>query len=163
MYKENFCTYTYIFGGDFWAPMNLGKDGKYHDSGDNYIIEVSMPTKYKSKKAAKEDRSFIQFRNLEGHIVLIIWSGWEQGKDNTGKWYEHNSGEVLDIIHWQDWTRYKIAKQKTEAKDKCCNTDTDYIPDATPWDELFGVENLPADWCCNVESLYYSIISNINN
>lgn len=33
----------------------------------------------------------------------------------------------------------------------------DYVPDATPWDELFNIKNQPDGWVNTVESLDYCI------
>ncbi len=151
-------TFIYEFGGDFWAPNELGEDGKWHDAGNNYIIEVPLPIQYASIEEAKASNVSLQFRKYKGHIALIIWSGWKQGNDKDGKWFERVDAEILDIIYWEDWTKYKLAKEKPECQEKLCSDiSTDYIPDATSWDGLFHVENLPDNWFCTVEGLYYCI------
>jgi len=141
--------YRYNFMGDF-------------NAGDfNYSIEVLMPTKYKTPEEAKGDKGSLRFEKQNDHIVLVIYSGWVQGFDENHQWHEHVDGKVLDIIQWSEWWRYKVAKAKVKDAEMPCVIDySDYIPDATNWDELFDVENRPDNWTCIVESLAYSIIGN---
>lgn len=145
--KKKEQTYIYQFCGDFWA------------NSKNYQIEVAMPTKYKTVKEAKGDKSSLRFEKRDNHIVLVVYSSWEQGFVN-GKWHESVAGEVLDIIKWEHWYKYKISVAKDNVFQKVIiDGMSDFVPDATPWDELFSVESLDDNWCCTVESLAYFICS----
>lgn len=141
-------TYIHNFFGDFWA------------NDKNYQIEIYMPTKHESPEQAKDDSSSARFEKHDGHIVLVIYSDWVQGFDGNGKWREHVNGEILDIIHWADWWKYKMSVAKPECPQgyggDSCN---DYVPCATNWDELFKVEELSDQWGNTVESLAYSVLA----
>lgn len=141
--------YIHEFFGDFWV------------NNRNYQIEVPMPTKYKTANEAKCDKSSLRFEKHDGHIVLVIYSKWEQGMIE-GMWYEHVAGEVLDIIKWEDWHRYKISMAKGEGTEGVGDYDSGYVPSATNWDELFNVEKREDGWGCTVESLAYSVYRYFN-
>lgn len=141
--------YIYKFFGDFWAKNR------------NYQIEVPMPTKYKTITEAKADNSSLRFEKHDEHIVLVVYSNWEQGMIQ-GKWHEHVAGEVLDIIKWEDWYRYKISMAKEKGIEDIGDSDSSYVPSAINWDELFDIKNLKDNWSCTVESIAYSIFSYFN-
>jgi hypothetical protein len=143
-FNPNSHAFIYEFFGDFWV-------GDY-----NYQIEVPMPLRYHTVKEAEGNKCSLQFCKQDGHIVLAIYSDWDQGMKD-GKWYEHVAGEVLDVIHWEDWSRFKISKCKTSGSQDVSDPISNYIPDATNWDTLFDVENRPDNWTCTVEGLAYSI------
>lgn len=137
-------TYIHEFFGDFWV------------NNRNYQIEVPMPTKYKTAEEAKCDSGSLRFEKRDGHIVLVIYSKWEQGMIKD-KWYEHVAGTILDIIKWEDWYRYKMSMAKEEGADNLYDPNSCYVPSATNWDELFNVESLEDSWVCTVESLAYVV------
>lgn len=142
--------YLYEFFGDFWA------------NNRNYQIEIIMPTKYTTPKDAKADSSSARFEKHDGHVVLVIYSDWEQGMEN-GKWFEHVAGSVLDVIHWEDWNKYKMSQAKGEGIEGMGNDPiTDYVPCSTKWDELFDVSSLSDNWGYSVESLAYTVLAYIN-
>lgn len=70
--------------------------------------------------------------------------------DKNGKWCETVCGKVIETIHWNEWWKYRCSKSNSDA----CK---DYEPDATPWNELFEINNFPKGWRNTVESLAYSI------
>ncbi|WP_321994617.1 hypothetical protein [Clostridium butyricum] len=142
-------SYIYEFFGDFWV------------NNRNYQIEVGMPTKYKTIEEAKGDNSSLRFEKHDEHIVLVIYSNWKQGMI-SGKWHENVAGEVLDIIKWEDWYRYKISMAKEQGIEGVGDSDSGYVPSATNWDELFDVKNKEDTWGCTVESLAYSICKYFN-
>lgn len=81
-----------------------------------------------------------------------------KGRQN-GEWFEHVDGNIIDTIKWEEHWKYKISKSKVISKNMklVCDGLTDYVPDATPWDELFDIENQPKGWVNTVESLAYGI------
>lgn len=137
-------TYIYEFSGDFWV------------NNRNYQIEVPMPTKYKTAEEAKYDKSSLRFEKRDGHIVLVVYSKWEQGM-NDGEWYEHVAETILGIIKWEDWYRYKMSMAKEGGDDNIYDANSCYVPNATNWDELFNVGSLEDSWACTIESLAYSV------
>lgn len=153
--------YTYMFCGDFYKKKL--QNGKFHDDldGYNYSIEVPIPIKYDSVKDAKGCNCSLQFEVEDGHVVLRVYDGWEQGMKD-GKWIEHVDGNVIDTIRWEEHWKYKMARSKGGAKEMefCTDMCLDYVPDATPWDDLFDIKNQPEGWCCTVESLAYSLSAN---
>lgn len=148
MYK-----YRYLFYGDFFGKLH--KDQDYYD----FQIEVTIPIDYNTRNEAIHCPCSLQFEKENGHAVLHIYSNWLQGKNKKGNWFEHVEGEIIETIQWQEHWKYKISRSKVFSKDMGGFVDAckDYLPDATPWDELFDIENQPDDWKNTVESLAYSI------
>lgn len=138
--------YIYMFRGDFSVKTR------------DYFIEIPMPTKHKTIESAKNDKSSARFEKRNGHVVIVIYSNWEQGIKN-GKWYEHVSGSELEIIHWENWYRYQIAQDNGKEQVGLIDPCTDYLPFSQNWDELFDVNNLSDDWSCTIENLAYSILT----
>lgn len=141
----------YLYEGtfDFWW------------NGWNYNLEVQMPVKHGTIEAAKQDKSSCRFEKRDGHVVLVIYSGWEQGMKD-GKWYEHVAGEELAVYRWEDWHLWKMTKAKEKELSGIIDAIQDYLPYAENWDVLFDVEQLPEGWGLTPESLAYSIISYVN-
>lgn len=141
--------YIYEATFDFWW------------NGWNYSMDVQMPVKYTDIEMAKHDKSFCRFEKRDGHVVLVIYSSWEQGiKD--GKWYEHIAGEELAVYRWEDWHLWKMTKAKEKELPSMIDAIQDYLPYAENWDVLFGVDELPEEWVLTPESLAYSILSYAN-
>lgn len=138
--------YIYKSFGDFWVGNR------------NYQIEVPIPVKYDTAEKAKTDNSSLRFEKRDGRIVLVIYSDWKQGM-NDGKWYEYVAGNVLDVIYWEEWYKYKISIAKEEGNDNLYDPNSCYVPSATNWDELFDVENLEDNWSFTVESLAYAVFA----
>lgn len=80
-------------------------------NGWNYNLEVQMPTKYKSIEEARQNKNSCRFEKRDGHVILVIYTGWEQGMKN-GKWYEHIAGEELAVYRWEDWHLWKMTKKR---------------------------------------------------
>lgn len=89
----------------------------------------------------------------------VLYSNWQQGFDKSEKWFEHVDGSIVDTIKWEEWWRYKTSKSKVISNEMgdYVNATTDYLPDATPWDELFDIKNQPEGWQNTVESQAYFI------
>lgn len=151
--------YRHLFSGDFYRKKLV--DGKLYDDHDyyNFQIEVPIPINYDTKEEAKGCPGSLRFEVEDGHVVLRIYSNWQQGLDKNGQWYEHVDGNVIDTIRWEEYWKYKIARSKVVSNDMGGFIDAweDYVPDATPWDELFDIKNQPEGWCNTVESLAYNI------
>jgi len=141
--------YLYECTFDFWW------------NGWNYNLEVQMPVKYGTIEAAKQDKSSCRFEKRDGHVVLVIYSGWEQGMKD-GKWYEHVAGEELAVYRWEDWHLWKMTNAKEKELSGMIDAIQDYLPYAENWDVLFGVDELPEGWGLTPESLAYRIISYVN-
>lgn len=141
----------YLYEGtfDFWW------------NGWNYNLEVQMPVKYGTIETAKQDKSSCRFEKRDGHVVLVIYSGWEQGMKD-GKWYEHVAGEELAVYRWEDWYLWKMTKAKEKELSGMIDAIQDYLPYAENWNALFGVKELPEGWGLTPESLAYRIISYVN-
>ena len=94
-----------------------------------------------------------------GHVVLRIYNNWMQGVNKNGEWFERVDGNIIDTIKWEEHWKYKMSRSRVASKDMepVIDSYTDYVPDATPWDELFDIQNQPAKWTNTVESLAYSI------
>ncbi len=151
--------YRYLFYGDFYRKIM--RDGKLYDDLDyyNFQIEVPIPIDYNTKDEAIHCPCSLRFETENGHVVLKIYSNWHQGLDEKGTWNEHVEGVVIETIKWEEHWKYKISKSRVIAKDMGAFIDAsaDYIPDATPWDELFDIKNQPDGWKNTVESQAYSI------
>lgn len=151
--------YNYVFCGDFLRTKlvdgNLCEDHDYY----NFQIDVPIPIYYDTKDEAKRCPCSLKFEVEDGHVVLRIYSNWEQGVNKNGNWYEHVSGNIIDTIKWEEYWKYKMIRSKVTSKDMRLYVDAtmDYVPDATPWDELFDIDKQPQGWCNTVESLAYSI------
>lgn len=143
--EEGIQIYKREYYGDFWV------------NNWNYQIEVCLPTNHTTIKSAKYDSSPLRFEKHDGHIVLVIYADFQQGFVN-GKWTEQVVGEVLEIISWENWHRYKMSKAKAEGEIGDDLT-FDYLPCATNWDELFDVNTLPEHSGHMVESLSYGILA----
>lgn len=152
-------TYRHAFIGDFYRKRIV--DGKLYDDHDyyNFQIEVQIPINYDTKEAAISCPCSLRFEKEDGHAVLRIYSEWQQGFDKNGKWLEHVDGNVIETIRWEEHWKYKISRSKVIAKEMGGYIDgnTDYLPDATPWDELFDIKNQLEGWRNTVESLAYCI------
>lgn len=149
--------YIYCFSGGFFA-LKKDKDGKLHESDDYYLIDVDIPINYETEEDAEACSASLRFQKIGGHIYLVIWSDWKQGYDKNGKWKEHVAGEVVDIISWNERWKYRVLKIKEDRKNDAFTSSEDYLPDATPWDELFENDSLPEGWVSTVESLAYAVI-----
>lgn len=154
---DNKSFYKYIYSGDFWTP-------EFVENNYNYSLEVTLPMEFPTLESARNCKASLRFQKIDGHILLVVWSDWHQGFDKEGKWREGVKGEPVGYIRWQDWREYRIARSRT-TDIPCIASDEDYIPIATPWDELFEkdiqrVESKSLEWVCTVESLSYSIIRN---
>lgn len=152
--------YKHLFCGDFYRTRVI--DGRLCDDLDyyNFQIEVLIPIIYNTEDEAKHCNCSLRFeRDAEGHVVLRIYSDWKQGVDENGKWFEHVDGNIIDTVKWEEHWKYKISRSKVISKNMKPVVDglTDYVPDATPWDELFDIQNQPVKWTNTVESLAYSI------
>lgn len=151
--------YQCLLCGDFYRKKLI--NGKLYDDHDyyNFQIEVPIPINYSTKKEAEGCHCSLRFEVEDGHVVLRIYSDWEQGIDKNGSWHEHISGNVIETIRWEEYWKYKTSRSKVISKNMhgFLDAQTDYIPDATPWDELFDINNQPKDWCNTVELLSYSI------
>ena len=152
--------YRYLFSGDFYRKKLV--DGKLCDDHDyyNFQIEVLIPIDYDTEDDAKKCQCSLRFEVEDGLVVLRVYSSWHQGIDErSGKWVEYVDGDVIETIKWEEHWKYKISRSKVLPKDMGCFIDgcRDYVPDATPWDELFDIDNQPEGWCNTVESLAYSI------
>lgn len=151
--------YRYVFSGDFYRKKLI--DGKLSDDHDyyNFQIDVQIPIDYKTREEAAGCSCSLRFEVEDGHVVLRIYSNWQQGLDKNGKWYEHVNGNIIDTIRWEEYWKYKISRSKVVAKDMGCFIDAckDYLPNATPWDELFDIKNQPEGWTSTVEPLAYYI------
>lgn len=151
--KENdfYPTYHREFMGDFWYNKK------------NYELEVLIPVPYKTAKEAVKCPCSLRFEKVGDHIALVVWSDWKQGLDENDKWYEHVDGIPIDIIYWEDWSKYKMAVIRPEIKDGFGKYFyEDYIPCVQTWDELFDVNSLSNDWCLTVEDLAYGIINYVD-
>lgn len=152
--------YRHSFFGDFFRKKLV--DGKLHDDWDYYQfqIDVTIPIDFDTKEEAINYPCSLRFEIEDGHVVLKIYSDWKQGLDENGNWFEHVDGRVIETIKWEEHWKYKISRCKVLAKDMGCCLDTyeDFLPDATPWDELFDIKNQPNGWKCTVESLAYGIV-----
>lgn len=149
LYESN--NWYYIFEGHFLVDKKT------------YFINITMPKKYRTLEDAKEDNCSARFEVQDGHIVLVIYSGWSQGKDRTGVWYEGVRGKAIRVIQWEDYWCYKMTVLKAEkevAED--IDASKDRIPFAMPWDELFHVNELPEGWNKTIRSLAYSIVQYAN-
>lgn len=151
--------YRHVFCGDFYRKKLV--NGRLYDDHDyyNFQIEIEIPVDYDTKEEAIACPCSLRFEVEDGHVVLRIYSDWKQGLDKNNKWFEHVDGHVIDTIRWNEYWRYKISRSKVFSKDMGGFVDAclDYIPDATPWDELFDIENQPDGWVNTVESLAYCI------
>lgn len=151
--------YRHLFCGDFYRKKF--KNGKFYDDQDyyNFQIEVSIPINYDKREEAINCPCSLKFEKENGHAVLRIYSNWKQGIDKNGKWFEHVDGEIIETIRWEEYWKYKTSRSKVLAKDMGGFVDSckDYLPDATPWDELFKIDEQPDNWTNTVESLAYSI------
>ncbi len=153
--------YRHLFHGDFYR--NRLVDGKLCDDHNfyNFQIEVIIPIDYDTEEEAKHCPSSLRFElDDNGHAVLRVYSDWKQGVDKNGKWFEHVDGNIIDTIKWEEHWKYKISRSKVISKNMkpVCDGFTDYVPDATPWDELFDIEKQPIGWVNTVEPLSYGII-----
>ena len=132
-----------------------------HDDWDYYQfqIDVTIPINFDTKEEAVNCPCSLRFEVEDDHVVLKIYSDWKQGFDENGKWYEHVDGNEIETIKWEEHWKYKISRCKVLAKDMgcCLDCNEDFLPDATPWDELFDIKNQPKGWKCTVESLGYDI------
>ncbi|MDU6483113.1 MAG: hypothetical protein E6538_14050 [Paeniclostridium sordellii] len=127
--------YQYNLYGNFNTP-----DGRC------FSIDVCIPTLYKLYYRAVGCKAYLRFKKVAGHIVLLICSK------------KNKKGEVIEVIEWEDWWRYKIAEMKPEAYELgYVDGATDFIPNSTNWDELFNVKNLSNDWFEYVQGLSYHI------
>lgn len=101
----------------------------------------------------------LRFEIERGHVVLRIYSNWQYGIGENGKWFEHVDGSVIETIRWEEHWRYKASRSKVVSRKMgvIISPCYDYIPDATPWDILFGIDNLPEEWGVTVEPLEYRI------
>lgn len=151
--------YRYLFCGDFYRKKMI--DGKLYDDLDyyNFQIEVSIPIDYDTKDEAIHCPCSLRFELEDGHVVLRIYSNWHQGLNENGEWNEHVDGNVIETIKWEEHWKYKTSRSKVISKDMSSFIDaaTDYIPDATPWDELFDIKNQPEGWRNTIESQAYCI------
>lgn len=152
--------YRYLFLGDFYRNRLI--DGKLYDDHNfyNFQIEVTIPIDYDTEEEATHCPCSLRFElDDDGHAVLRIYSDWKQGIDKNGEWFEHVDGNIIDTIKWEEHWKYKISKSKVISKNMklVCDGLTDYVPDATPWDELFDIENQPKGWVNTVEPLAYGI------
>lgn len=153
--------YQYVFFGDFYRTKTV--DGKMQNDHDyyNFQIEASIPIDYKTKKEAENCLCSLRFEIENGHIVLRIYSGWKRNIDKEG-WYELVLDKVIATIKWNEWRKYKMSRSKVISQyidDNYSYVDAidDFVPDATPWDELFDINNLPEDWHNTVEPNDYYI------
>lgn len=176
--------YKYILNGDFYGKYMV--KGTYPESQEdyNFSIDVEIPINYATKEEAEKCDCSLRFEKRNGHIVLCIYSGWEQGVNKEGKWFEHVSGKVIDTIRWREHWKYKTTRSivpapilghniddcdwlseefKKEAREilkgAFIDSNSDYLPDATDWDELFQANDKPEGWSCTVEVLAYRIVA----
>ena len=151
--------YKHLFFGDFYRKKLV--NGKLYDDHDyyNFQIEVPVPVIYDTEEEAIHCPCSLRFEIEGGHAVLRIYSKWQQGLDKNGNWFEHVDGEVIETIKWEEHWKYKISRSKVPSKDMggFIDANKDYLPDATPWDELFDIKHQPREWRNTVESLAYSI------
>lgn len=150
--------YRHLFLGDFYKTKIV--NGKLYDDHDfyNFQIEVPIPINYSTEEEAVRCPCSLRFEIENGHVVLRIYSGWKQGLDENGKWFERVEGNVVDTIKWEEYWKYKMSRSKVVSKNMgLFRDDADYLPDATPWDELFDVKSLPRGWRNTVEGLAYGI------
>lgn len=151
--------YRHLFSGDFYRTKLV--DGKLYDDHDyyNFQIDVQIPINYDTKEEAAHCPCSLRFEVEDGHVVLRIYSKWQQGLDKDGNWFEHVDGEVIETIRWEEFWKYKTSRSKAISRDMGCFIDAwkDYLPDATPWDELFDIKNQPAGWRNTVESQSYCV------
>jgi hypothetical protein len=151
--------YRCLFLGDFYRNRLI--DGKLYDDHNfyNFQIEVIIPIDYDTEEEATHCPCSLRFElDDDGHAVLRIYSDWKQGIDKNGEWFEHVDGNIIDTIKWEEHWKYKISKSKVISKNMklVCDGLTDYVPDATPWDELFDIENQPKGWVNTVEPYHGS-------
>lgn len=151
--------YRYVFCGDFHRTRIV--DGKLHDDLDhcNFQIEVQIPIDYDTEEEALNCPCSLRFEVERGHVVLRIYSNWQYGIGENGKWFEHVDGSVIETIRWEEHWRYKASRSKVISRKMgvIISPCYDYIPDATPWDILFGIDNLPEEWGVTVEPMEYRI------
>lgn len=151
--------YRYVFSGDFYRKKL--ENGKLYDDHDyyNFQIDVQIPIDYDTKEEAAACPCSLRFEVEDGHVVLRVYSDWQQGFDKNHNWHEGVDGAVVATIHWKEYLRYKTSRSKVISKKMGCFIDAgeDYIPDATPWDELFDIKKQPEGWQCTVEPQAYSI------
>lgn len=152
--------YKYLFCGDFYRKRLI--DGKLCDDYNfyNFQIEVLIPINYDTEDEAARCSCSLRFELDEyGHVVLRIYNNWMQGVNKNGEWFERVDGNIIDTIKWEEHWKYKMSKSRVVSKDMEPIVDSlaDYVPDATPWDELFDIQNQPSKWTNTVESLAYSI------
>lgn len=127
-----------------------------NSSNAAYDIEVPIPIDFKTREEAINCSANLRFQKLEGHIVLCIYSSFKQGFNGEGKWVEQVQGEIVDIIEWHQWWKYKMIKS-TCAFYESSDPLEDYEPCIEKWDDIFQVNLLPEDWSRNVQSLSFSI------
>lgn len=158
--------YRYVFCGDFYRKKILM--GKLQDDLDyyNFNIEVEIPINFNTQKDAIKNIIKLRFeRNEEGNVVLNIYERyteiryysilWGQGLNTSCTEKE----KIIETIKWEEYWKYKISRNKKIAKDMSVFTKSkeDYVPEATPWDELFDIKNQPEDWKNTIESSSYKI------
>jgi len=146
-------TYMHEFFGDVY-PCEI----KYlkNPPENAYQISVIIPIEYDTYEEAAACPAHLRFCKMHGHIVLAVFSNFEQGLNSSGKWFERVSGDVLEIIKWEEWWGYKISKSIGRFTD-CPDVLTSFLPCAEKWDDIFQVERLPDGWGRNVQSLAYSV------
>lgn len=158
--------YRYVFCGDFYRKKIINK--KLQDDHDyyNFNIEVSIPINYNNKKDAIKCPCSLRFeKNKEGHVVLNIYRRYTEIKEYSHSWLQgmntlySEKEEIIETIKWEEYWKYKISRSKKISKDMntLIKSKEDYVPDATPWDELFDIKNQPKDWSNKIESLSYRI------
>lgn len=145
--------FRHCFHGDIY-PCEI-KQLKNPSKAD-YNIDVQIPIDYETREDAINCTAYLRFQKYEGHIVLCIYSSFKQGFNGDGKWVEQIQGEIIDIVEWRQWWKYKMIKSTCafyESQDPL----EDYEPCIEKWDDIFQVNLLPEDWGRNVQSLAYSI------
>lgn len=123
--------YEYCLEGDFWTP-----------NSKNFYIEFNIPTLYKTHDEAVNNKVGAYFKKLKGRISLVI----------------HEEGNIIDTILWEQWWKYTIAEKKEELYKKgLIDACTDFLPNNTNWEVLFGVNNLNDEWIESIELLAFRI------
>jgi len=118
----------------------------------NYHFEFSISKPFDSLEEARADKCVARFEIYNGHVIVFIYTGWRDDAVDSNIWYECTTGEVVEIIEWEQWWKYRLTQRRAEAYYKqTLDPQLDYIPCSMNWDDLFQVETLAPDWGLNVD------------
>ena len=125
--------------------------GEFTIGSIEYHFEFSISKPFDSLEEAKADKSVARFEIYDGHVIVFVYSGWSQDAADSDAWFECTTGDVVDIIEWDQWWKYRLTKSRPDVQYKdSLDPQYDYIPCTENWDELFGAESLSPDWGLNV-------------